>query len=154
MYDRKIYNKSIFRNNLKEESVMKEKNYNANEVAPKPNGGGNGGGGGGCYITTATCEQYGKADDCYELTQFRKFRDTWLINQPDGKELIKKYYDTAPFVVELINKQKNSKDIYDYINEKYLNKCLHFIEQGENEKCKSLYIDMMEFLYNEQIKWQ
>ena len=30
-------------------------------------------GGGGCYITTATCEEYGKSDNCYELTMFRSF---------------------------------------------------------------------------------
>ena len=35
-----------------------------------------GGGGGSCYITTATCEEYGKSDNCYELTMFRSFRDT------------------------------------------------------------------------------
>ena len=28
------------------------------------------------------------------------------------------------------------------------------IENNENEKCKELYIDMMEFLYEEQKKWQ
>lgn len=40
---------------------------------------------GGCYITTATCEEYGKPDDCYELTTFRNFRDNWLKNNPMGK---------------------------------------------------------------------
>lgn len=47
--------------------------------------------GGGCYITTAVCEFYGKPDDCYELTEFRKFRDEWLALQPDGELLIKNY---------------------------------------------------------------
>jgi len=112
------------------------------------------GGGGGCYITTATCEEYGKPDDCYELTAFRNFRDNWLAKQPDGKELIDRYYDTAPAVVELINRQPDRSDIYHHLNDFYLSRCLRYIEQGENEKCKDLYIQMMEYLYKEQGKWQ
>ena len=107
-----------------------------------------------CYITTATCEAYGKPDDCYELTMFRKFRDRWLQNQPDGKELIARYYATAPAIVELINKQPDRMSIYNNINKQYLSKCLSYIESGDNEKCKTTYIAMMEHLYGEQKKWQ
>ena len=46
----------------------------------------------GCFITTATCAEYGKPDNCYELTMFRKFRDEWLSKQPDGLKLIEEYY--------------------------------------------------------------
>lgn len=109
--------------------------------------------GGGCYITTATCEECGKPDNCYELTAFRSFRDNWLLYQEDGKELIQRYYDTAPAIVEIINRQSNRTDIYKKLNNEYLSKCLHYIEKGENEKCKALYVDMMEYLYGEQDKW-
>lgn len=108
----------------------------------------------GCYITTAICEEYGKPDDCYELTMFRAFRDNWLVNQPDGKALIQRYYDTAPGVVEQINQQSNRTEIYRHLNDAYLSKCLKYIEAGENEKCKELYIAMMEYLYEEQHKWR
>ena len=111
------------------------------------------GGGDGCYITTAICEEFGKADDCYELTVFRKFRDNWLKQQPDGEMLITKYYNTAPQIVNLINKQPNRKAIYQFINENYLSKCLLYIEKGENDKCKNAYIEMMEYLYREKEKW-
>ena len=109
---------------------------------------------GGCYITTAVCEEYGKPDDCYELTAFRNFRDNWLLSQPDGKELIDQYYRTAPAVVEAINRQSNRTEIYRYINEHYLRKCLEYIENGKNEKCRDLYTEMMEDLCKEQSKWQ
>lgn len=108
---------------------------------------------GGCYITTAICEEFGKPDNCYELTTFRRFRDHWLKQQPDGEMLITRYYDTAPKIVDLINKQPNRTAIYQFINENYLSKCLLYIENGENEKCKNLYIEMMEYLYKEQEKW-
>ena len=113
-----------------------------------------GGGGGGCYITTAICEEFGKADDCYELTAFRKFRDNWLKQQPDGEMLITRYYKTAPQIVDLINKQPNRTAIYQFINENYLSKCLLYIEKGENDKCKNAYIEMMEYLYREKEKWR
>lgn len=107
----------------------------------------------GCYITTAICEEFGKPDDCYELTSFRNFRDTWLKQQPGGQNLIAQYYKTAPTIVELINKQPNRTEIYRFIKENYLSKCLAYIECGENEKCKDLYIEMMGYLYKKQERW-
>lgn len=109
---------------------------------------------GGCYITTAVCEEYKKPDDCYELTMFRQFRDNWLAKQPDGKKLIQRYYDTAPDIVAQINRQPNSSEIYHYLNDTFLSQCLKHIEAGENEQCKELYVSMMEYLFEEQLKWE
>ncbi len=109
---------------------------------------------GGCYITTAVCQEFGKPDDCYELTTLRNFRDNWLKLQDDGEELIKQYYDTAPILVEKIDKQSNKIEIYKYLNETYLSKCLQHIENEENELCKEVYIEMMNYLYKEDKQWQ
>lgn len=109
--------------------------------------------GGGCYITTAVCEFQNKPDNCYELTQFRKFRDEWLVSQKDGKSLIGEYYTTAPRIVNLINQQRNKDVIYEGLNNEYLEPCLSYIEQGEYEKCKELYTDMMFQLYEDSKKW-
>ncbi|WP_461811457.1 GTPase family protein [Faecalimonas sp.] len=116
--------------------------------------GGGSGSGGGCYITTATCEEFNKPDDCYELTVFRNFRDNWLQKQVDGPELIERYYATAPAIVEKINQQPNRAEIYQHIQNSYLSKCLSYIENGENEKCMELYIAMIEYLCKEESKWQ
>lgn len=110
-------------------------------------------GGGGCYITTAVCEYNNKPDNCYELTQFRKFRDEWLILQNDGKSLIDEYYTTAPTLVNLINQQSNKDDIYENLNNKYLKSCLNYIEQGEYENCRVTYSNMMYQLYEDSKKW-
>ena len=48
-----------------------------------------------CFITTATCAYEGKADDCYELSSFRAFRDGWL-SENGGEALIREYYELAP----------------------------------------------------------
>ena len=97
----------------------------------------------GCFITTAVCGNFGKSDDCYELTAFRKFRDTWLVHQPDGKCLIDEYYKIAPQIVDNISHLKNSSTIYETIWKEYLAPCLSFIETDQNQSCKLLYIEMV-----------
>ena len=97
----------------------------------------------GCFITTAVCENFGKSDDCFELTTFRNFRDGWLSAQPDGKNLIAEYYAVAPRIVANINRAANPAKIYETIREKYLEPCLHFIMCGDNLSCKNKYIEMV-----------
>jgi len=97
----------------------------------------------GCFITTAVCDTFGKSDDCYELTTFRKFRDEWLTVQPDGKFLIAEYYEIAPRIVANINRLSEAKKIYKNIWKQYLVPCLNFINCGDNFSCKQKYIDMV-----------
>lgn len=101
---------------------------------------------GGCFITTAVCESFSKPDDCFELTTLRKFRDTWLTNQPDGKSLIAEYYSIAPAIVNKINNLAESNQVYEYLWHKYLSPCLNLIKQGENMACKQLYVEMIKAL--------
>jgi uncharacterized protein len=98
---------------------------------------------GGCYITTAVCNYYGKPDDCYELGQFRKFRDEWLTFQEDGQKLIDEYYSKAPEVVNKIEDREDKDVIYADINSNYLVPCLNLIEQHQYEACKNLYVEMV-----------
>lgn len=98
---------------------------------------------GPCFITTAVCESFGKPDDCYELTTFRKFRDGWLTAQLDGKALIAEYYSVAPKIVDKINRLPNAAQIYEELRRKYLAPCLAFIESGDNSACKRLYVEMV-----------
>lgn len=105
-----------------------------------------------CYITTAVCQSCGKPDDCYELTQLRKFRDEWLLKQPDGQSLIDKYYNDAPKIVNVINEQLDSNSIYNDINNVYIKPCLTYIENNEQEKCKDLYIFMVNTLSAKYLK--
>lgn len=96
-----------------------------------------------CFITTAVCESFGKPDDCFELTTFRKFRDVYLAAQPDGKSLIAEYYAIAPRIVQNINKRADSAQIYKDIWKKYLAPCLSFIQSGDNLACKNKYVEMV-----------
>ena len=99
-----------------------------------------------CYITTAVCQTFQKPDDCYELTLIRNYRDGYLAKLPEGECIIKAYYDVAPTIVKHINKRKDSAAIYEGIWQKYLSPCISMIEEGKNEECKELYIEMVETL--------
>lgn len=106
----------------------------------------------GCFITTAVCYSFGKNDDCYELNLFRDYRDNWLIHQPDGMNLIKKYYDIAPVIVSAINDCSDSKSIYFKIWNDFLYPCILFIEKNRFEECKNLYILMVKKLEEKYLK--
>ena len=97
----------------------------------------------GCFITTAVCQTFRKPDDCYELTMFRSFRDTWLTKQPDGKKLISEYYAVAPDIVKKIDDSEYPDRVYQKIWELYLSPCLHYLEEGKYEECKNLYVEMV-----------
>ena len=100
----------------------------------------------GCFITTAVCDTFGKPDDCYELNMFRNFRDNWLKQQADGRKLINEYYTIAPQIVSAINALPDANLIYQQIWNKYLTKCLYFIENNKNVACKEKYMEMVENL--------
>ena len=99
-----------------------------------------------CYITTAVCESRNQSDDCYELNLLRDYRDSYLAADRNGKLLIEEYYNVAPTIVNRINKEKNSSEIYEKIYQQYLQKCVHLIEEGKMEECGEIYTRMVEEL--------
>jgi len=100
----------------------------------------------GCFITTAVCQYFNKADDCYELTTLRYYRDHWLQAQPDGAHLIQHYYEIAPMIVAQIELSPNKDEIYEHLYHHYIKDCVSLIEAGQYESCKELYIEMIHSL--------
>ena len=107
-----------------------------------------------CYITTAVCQTFGKSDDCYELQALRNYRDTYLISQTDGADIIREYYDIAPTIVNRIHKSPDCKEILKQIWTNYLKPCIAYIEKGQNEKCKDIYIKMVRTLQEEYMPYR
>jgi len=56
----------------------------------------------GCFITSAVCTNFKKADNCVELTQFRHFRDTFMQETSEMQEEVKEYYNIAPKICDAI----------------------------------------------------
>ena len=94
----------------------------------------------GCFVTTAVCDSFDKPDDCFELLSFRRFRDEWLVTQPEGKGLIAEYYEIAPRIVANINRLPDSSKVYKSIWQNYLEPCLDFLNNDDNLSCKKKYI--------------
>lgn len=72
---------------------------------------------GGCFITTACLKRFQDNfdDDCYELTELRFLRDSFVkVQHPEDVE---EYYRIGPIIVEAINSQPNSDEIYADIYE-------------------------------------
>jgi len=99
-----------------------------------------------CYITTAVCDSLGKADDCYELSVLRKYRDEWLTLQDGGQELIDEYYDTAPHILNQIQNSPEPKTVYSQLYNAYIKPCITHIEKDNYEQCKQLYVQMVRSL--------
>ena len=96
-----------------------------------------------CYITTAVCENRNLPDDCYELETLRAYRDGYLMETEEGKNLVEEYYDLAPVIVRAIDMREDRKEIYEELYRSCLLPCIRCIENGEQEKCKELYTGMV-----------
>lgn len=89
--------------------------------------------GGGCFLTTACVEAKGLPDDCYELTVFRKFRDTYLKSTAEGSKDVRTYYRVAPRIVDAINQEPNALAWYEEIYCELITPVLCLIENERYE---------------------
>ena|ERR1700722_3929011 len=93
---------------------------------------------GNCFITTACISSMQLPDDCYELQTLRAFRDSYVLKLPNGNYLIEKYYSIAPRIVRSINRNSNSKIIYDALFNEIRTAC-ELIEKGNNKAAFLIY---------------
>ena len=105
-----------------------------------------------CFITTAACSHLGKADDCAELTAFRRFRDTWLAKQPGGQALIEEYYRIAPTLVMVMDHTGDPEKTYRTLWQQYLQPCFEALCRGDNTACFRLYCQMVRQLKARYLK--
>jgi hypothetical protein len=107
-------------------------------------------GGGKCYITTACMEARGLPDDCEELTVLRAFRDGYLLQKPNGFQLVEIYYEYSPHIVEAIAGQENAADVYQYLYD-VIRTCVEAIKKGDNELAYAIYCAMVTQLKEQYI---
>ena len=62
-----------------------------------------------CFLTTAATACIGLADDCWELSILREFRDEYLLKTVAGTELVSEYYAIAPNIVRQVNTQTDAQ---------------------------------------------
>lgn len=105
-----------------------------------------------CYVTTATCTALGLSAECEELRLLKDYRDTVLMNTPDGRELVKQYYNIAPTIVKRIDKRADAKAVYQELYQDYISPCILHIRKENFEQCKEIYCKMVEVLKERYIR--
>jgi hypothetical protein len=76
-------------------------------------------------------------DDSQELNTLRTFRDSWLKeNHPCD---IPYYYEVAPRIVDAINSQPGTHDVWNKLYEELVEPCIRLINQNEHEEAYKLY---------------
>lgn len=99
-----------------------------------------------CYITSAVCRVQGKADDCYELTAFRRFRDQVMLRSEKGRALVEEYYRLAPAIVTSVHLCQDEAAVYDGVYRDYLLPCLALLENGDSAGCRDTYVEMVRYM--------
>jgi hypothetical protein len=92
-----------------------------------------------CFITTACVEAYDKADDCWELTTLRQFRDTYMSNMLEGKNLIVEYYRIAPIILKHMRQESNYLDLIKGLYTELVMKSIKLIERGKKYEAMMHY---------------
>jgi len=101
--------------------------------------------GGKCFITTAAVEILGLGDDDHVLETLRTYRDGYMQESEEGRELVKEYYEIAPSIVEAIDESETPIAIYAELFNKYILEAKLQIDNGENEKALQTYKSMVEY---------
>ena len=96
----------------------------------------------GCFITTAVVLTRGLPDDCDELTTLRAFRDTYVMQKPDGQQLIDFYYQHSPLILEAIAGRRNAAMVYQQLYD-VIRSCVDAVKRGDDDFAFTTYCDMV-----------
>ncbi|MGT2799854.1 CFI-box-CTERM domain-containing protein [Streptococcus marmotae] len=94
---------------------------------------------GGCYLTTATVDYMGLADEGAELTALRDFRDRYLLTFEEGEKDVEHYYQIAPQLVKIIQQSDRRAELLNSIYQDLILPCLTLIKEGKFAETHQLY---------------
>ncbi len=111
----------------------------------------------GCFITTIVCKLLGMPDDCEVLTALRDFRENYLKNTEEGKNLLIVYDVKGPIISDCLNNEEPdlAKKIANEIFEIYLEPCVSAFKEKEYSKAIKTYIKLfirLEYRYKEYLE--
>ncbi len=99
-----------------------------------------------CFISTACAEARGLPDDCLELQVLRGFRDTYVREQPQGNDLIQRYYVVAPGIVRRINSRPDRVRVYTELYDGLVQRCVDLILDNKPEAALREYMRVVRSL--------
>lgn len=101
-----------------------------------------------CYLTTSMCEILEKPDDCFELTEMRKLRDTVMLNNPKYDYMIEEYYKTAPEIVVKLKNSNSKNEIAQTMQASFILPISNLMKKKENDAAVSKYLEMIDYVKN------
>ena len=101
---------------------------------------------GGCFITTAVCKYSHLPDDCETLQTMRAWRDGWMQETAQRREMVEAYYVVAPIYVEKISALPETlqKTIWVMLRDMIAN-CADMVHCGCNELALAHYCAAVTF---------
>lgn len=73
-----------------------------------------------CFLTTAICDIFGFADDCFGLETMRNFRDTVLVNDVRYHALLAEYELVGPIISGRMYNDSHCDEVAGYYFENYI----------------------------------
>ena len=105
--------------------------------------GGSGGGSGGCFLTEAVVGKRGvEGDGGPTLTALRAFRDGYMQQTAERRELVDRYYEIAPRIVAAI---PGYHDDWEWIGAR-VDEAVAAIGAGTDDRACEIYVDMVRSL--------
>jgi ribosomal protein S21 len=83
-------------------------------------------------------------DNCEELTALRSFRDSYVREK--YPEEIQKYYQDAPKIVQIIDKDEKRQEIYKYLYQEFVLSTVRLIKENHMDAAYRNYKKMVSSL--------
>jgi hypothetical protein len=98
-----------------------------------------------CFLTTACVAARGLPDDCEELTVLRDFRDSYLMQTAERREMVSHYYDVAPAIVLRLQISEDAPAQWERIYQ-LIRSCVRMIKERRFDQALQVYKRMVEQL--------
>lgn len=110
------------------------------------------GSGGGCFLTSACVRAMGLGDRCDELETLRAFRDGYLMDLPEGKDLVQEYYAIAPEIARRMDASRGSDQAYLELYESLVVPSVRLVKEGKPDQALEHYRAVVERLRGHYLK--
>ena len=101
---------------------------------------------GGCFISTATAQFLGWADQGPQMTLLRRLRDTYMQQTPARRAEVGAYYRLAPIIVRRGAAGGDARRIWSSVAERYILPVVDLAEAGDAAGAHAVYREMVDRL--------
>ena len=100
-----------------------------------------------CFITTATVNYMGEADNGQTLTALRNFRDTVMNKTVNGRKQLDWYYENAPDIVKSLDSLENKEEVYTKLYNSYIFPAANAYRNRQKHDTFNLYKKGIQFAF-------